>query len=57
MLNDYKSHLEMITALEYSFPKSFYSQIEKRSAQVINSLRETQNVLIHAVLCNLSVMS
>ena len=57
MLNDYKSHLEMITSLKNSFPKSFYSQIEKRGAQVINRLRETQNVLIHAVLCNLSVMS
>ena len=57
MLNDYKSHLEMITALKNSFPTSFYSQIEKRGAQVINRLRETQNVLIHAVLCNLSVMS
>ena len=47
----------MITALKNSSPTSFYSQIEKRGAQVINRLRETQNVLIHAVLCNLSVMS
>jgi len=48
----------MITALENSFPKSFYSQIEKRGAQVItDGLRETQNALIHAVLCNLSIMS
>lgn len=57
MLNDYKSHLEMITALKNSFPKSFYSQIEKRGAQVINGISETQNVLIHAVLCNLSIIS
>ena len=42
----------MIRALKNSFPKSFYSQIEKRGAQVINGLRETQNALIHAVLCN-----
>ena len=47
----------MITALKNSFPKSFYSRIEKRGAQVINGIRETQNVLIHAVLCNLSIMS
>lgn len=57
MLNDYKSHLEMITALKNSFPESFYSQIEKRGAQVMNGISETQNVLIHAVLCNLSIIS
>ena len=42
MLNDYKSHLEMITALKNSFPKSFYSQIEKRGEQVINGMWDTK---------------